>query len=91
MIYKILMVYLILINLCSYLAMYIDKKRAKKNKYRIPERTLFMLVALGGGIGGIVGMNQFRHKTKHWYFKYGFPAIVISQIVLIIGIGILIY
>lgn len=71
--------------------MYIDKKRAKKNKYRIPERTLFMLVALGGGIGGIVGMNQFRHKTKHWYFKYGFPAIVISQIVLIIGIGILIY
>ncbi len=80
-----IVIYLVIINICAYVAMYTDKKRAQKNLYRIPERTLFMLVIVGGSIGGILGMQQFRHKTKHWYFKYGFPAILVLQLLLVAG------
>ena len=64
--------------------MYIDKKRAIKNKWRIPEKNLFIIAALGGSIGSIAGMHLFRHKTKHWYFKFGMPVILICQIIIII-------
>lgn len=79
-------IYLVAINLISFLTMYIDKKKAKKGKWRISEWTLFMLVILGGGIGGIAGMKVFRHKTKKAKFYIGFPAIVILQIALVIWI-----
>lgn len=72
------------INLLGYLSMWSDKKRAIQGKYRISEKTLFTIALLGGSVGSILGMKHFRHKTKHWYFKYGMPAILIAQMVLII-------
>jgi len=67
--------------------MFIDKRKAKKSKRRIPENTLFGMVFLGGGIGGIVGMYAFRHKTKKAKFVVGFPAIIILQVLLAIAIS----
>ena len=52
--------------------------------YRIPEKTLFLPVLLGGGIGGTAGMFFFHHKTRHWYFRYGFPAIAIAQVAILL-------
>ena len=76
--------YVLCINLIGFLAMYIDKRKAKRNEWRIKEGTLMSSALLGGGIGGIIGMYKFRHKTKKLKFTVGFPTIVISQIVLII-------
>ena len=83
---KNIVIYLILINLITFLAMYIDKRKAKKGKRRIPEKTLFILVGLGGGIGGILGMYLFRHKTKKTRFVIGFPAILIFEALVVIAI-----
>ena len=66
--------------------MYIDKRKAKKGKRRIPEKTLFILVGLGGGIGGILAMYLFRHKTKKTRFVIGFPAILIFEVLVVIAI-----
>lgn len=77
---------LVLINIAAYISMGIDKKRAIKGKYRIPEKTLFILAILGGSLGSILGMQHFRHKTKHWYFKYGMPLILIVQLIVICAI-----
>ena len=76
--------YILVINLTGFIAMYIDKKRAKRNEWRIKEGTLLSIALLGGGIGSILGMYKFRHKTKKLKFTIGFPTIVITQIVLII-------
>lgn len=81
---KIAIIYIILTNVAGLLSMYIDKQRAIKNKWRIPEKTLFLIAILGGSIGSIGGMHLFRHKTKHWYFMYGIPAIFIIQIIIIL-------
>ena len=62
----------------------VDKSKARKRSWRIPESTLFVLALIGGSIGSIVGMHLFRHKTKHWYFLYGMPAILIIQILIVI-------
>lgn len=83
---KNIVIYLILINLITFLAMYIDKRKAKKGKRRIPEKTLFILVGLGGGIGGILAMYLFRHKTKKTRFVIGFPAILIFEVLVVIAI-----
>jgi len=83
-----ILIYLIAINLIAFLAMYIDKKRAKWGKWRIKESTLFTLVLLGGGIGGIAGMYTFRHKTKKPGFVIGFPAILIIEVICAIMINI---
>jgi uncharacterized membrane protein YsdA (DUF1294 family) len=64
--------------------MMIDKSRAKKDKWRIPERTLFLIAILGGSPGSILGMHLFHHKTKHWYFKFGMPLILILQVALVV-------
>lgn len=80
--YKILIVYMIAINLAGLLSMYIDKKRAVHKKWRIPEKTLFLVAILGGSAGSIAGMHLFRHKTKHWYFVVGMPLILVIQIIL---------
>lgn len=79
--FLIILIYIIIINLIAFLAMYIDKKRAKWGKWRIKESTLFILVLLGGGIGGIAGMKTFRHKTKKMRFVIGFPLILIVEVV----------
>lgn len=76
--------YILIINIIGFLSMYIDKRRAKRNEWRIKEGTLFSIALLGGGIGGIIGMYKFRHKTKKLKFTIGFPTIVILQIVLIV-------
>ncbi|MBQ6293789.1 MAG: DUF1294 domain-containing protein [Lachnospiraceae bacterium] len=75
--------WLVIINLVAFAIFGIDKKRAKKGQWRIPEKTLFLSAILGGSIGAILGMYLFRHKTKHWYFRIGIPAILIAQIVIV--------
>ena len=75
-----IIIYIAIISLIGYLSMWLDKRKAIKGKYRIPEKTLFLIAILGGSIGSILGMQHFRHKTKHWYFKYGMPAILLLQI-----------
>lgn len=70
---------LVLVNLVEFALMGWDKRRARRGEWRVRERTFFLLALLGGALGGIVGMQVFRHKTKHWYFRYGLPAILILQ------------
>ena len=77
-------VYLVIINIIGFLAMGIDKRKAKKNSWRIPEKTLFIITTLGGGIGTVTGMYVFRHKTKKIDFVIGLPAILILEIILIV-------
>lgn len=75
----ILGIYLLCINVVAFALMGIDKRRAKKGAWRIAERTLFLPVVLLGSLGGTIGMYAFHHKTRHWYFRYGFPAILVVQ------------
>ena len=72
--------YLIAVNVLAFVLMGLDKCRAKKNAWRIPERTLFLPVIFGGALGGVAGMRLFRHKTRHWTFRLGMPAILILQV-----------
>lgn len=72
--------YFIIMNIIGFAAMGIDKRRAVKGLWRISEATLFVIALIGGSIGSIVGMKVFHHKTRHWYFVYGMPAILILQI-----------
>lgn len=80
--WKILLVWLILTNLVGFVQMFVDKRKAQKDKWRIPEKQLFFVAAIGGSIGSILGMQVFRHKTKHNSFVFGMPAILIGQLVL---------
>lgn len=83
---KIIILYLLIINLAGFLSMGIDKRKAIKHKWRISEFTLFLFAILGGSIGSIIGMHLFHHKTRHWYFKWGMPLILILQIALIVAV-----
>lgn len=74
---------LAVMNVLAFALMGIDKLKARRGAWRIPEKTLFLVTALFGGLGGTLGMRFFRHKTKHWYFKYGFPALLAVQLVLL--------
>ena len=76
--------YLLLINALGFFLMLIDKRKAQKNLWRIPEATLLLSAALGGSIGALAGMYTFRHKTKHLKFTMGVPAILIAQIALVV-------
>lgn len=78
--WQVLYYYLIAVNVLAFVLMGIDKRRAKKNAWRIPEKTLFLPVIFGGALGGVAGMRLFRHKTRHWYFKYGFPLLLLLQL-----------
>ena len=78
---KNIIIYLVIINLIAFLAMWLDKRKAEKGKWRIPENSLLLLVLLGGGIGGIAGMYTFRHKTKKLQFTIGLPVITILEII----------
>ena len=78
--------YLLLINAAAFVLMLADKRKARKNRWRIPERTLILSAAFGGSIGALLGMYTFRHKTKHLKFTLGIPAILIAQISLAIWI-----
>lgn len=83
---KYILWYLLLINAAAFLLMLSDKRRAKKNRWRIRESTLMLSAALGGSIGALAGMYTFRHKTKHIKFTAGIPAILIAQILLVMYI-----
>ncbi len=80
-----IIIYLVVINLITFLVMWLDKRKAKKGRWRIPENTLLLFVLLGGGIGGIVGMYVFHHKTQKAKFVIGFPVILICEILIVIA------
>lgn len=80
---KYLIIYWILINLIGFLSMWIDKRKAIKNRWRISERTLFAIAFLGGTIGSFIGMYTFHHKTKTPKFMIGIPLILLGQIALV--------
>ena len=79
-----IIIYLVIINIIGFLIMFIDKQKAKKGKWRIPEKTLFIITAIGGGIGTIAGMYVFRHKTQKIAFVIGLPMITVLEIIVII-------
>lgn len=84
MLIKILCIYLLIINAVGLLLMLADKIKAKKNHWRIPEATLFLVAAIGGSVGSLMGMYMFRHKTKHFSFILGMPLILAAQIIMCI-------
>lgn len=77
-----LLLYLAAVNVATFLVYGSDKRRAKKDKRRVPGKTLFLLALIGGSVGAWAGMYAFRHKTRHWYFVWGIPAIVLVQVAL---------
>ena len=84
--WTVLLVWLAVINLLTFIVYGADKRRARKGKWRVPEKTLFLLPLLGGSIGALLGMRVFHHKTKHWYFVWGIPTILLAQIALAVWI-----
>ena len=75
--------YLLLINIVTFLAFAIDKRRAVIRKWRIPEKTLLGLSIIGGSAGGLIAMNFFRHKIRKAAFAYGLPIMLLAQIIVI--------
>ena len=84
---RVLLVYLLGINLAAFCLMAADKRRARRHRWRIPEHTLFAAAIFGGSLGAILGMYLCHHKTKHWYFVVGMPLILLVQILLGCWIG----
>lgn len=78
--HKVAFLYVIIMNIIGVMMMEIDKSRAKRHAWRIPERTLFLISLLGGSVGSLAGMYLFRHKTKHMKFVIGMPLILLIQI-----------
>ena len=78
---KLLIVYLLLINIAAFALFGADKRKARRNAWRISEKALFLSAVLGGSLGAVIGMRVFHHKTKHWYFVFGIPAILVLQII----------
>ncbi len=83
---QIIIAYLAVLNIAAFTAMGVDKWKAAHHAWRIPEAVLFLLVILGGSFGGFIAMHLFRHKTKHWYFTYGLPVILILQIAIVVAV-----
>lgn len=81
---KLILIYLLIINALGFLLMLVDKIKAKKNRWRIPERTLILTAVIGGSIGSLAGMYLFRHKTLHPKFTMGIPVILALQVVAVI-------
>lgn len=78
--------YLAMINFIGFALMGIDKYRAKKRAFRIPEATLFIVAIIGGSAGSLIGMYLFRHKTRHRSFVFGMPLILLLQIALVFAV-----
>ena len=78
--------YLLIVNLWGFLQMFIDKKKAERNYWRISEFSLFIPALLGGALGCILGMRLFRHKTKHLTFVIGMPLLLIIQVAAVLGL-----
>lgn len=84
----IIIIYFTIVNIAAFISMGLDKSKARNHRWRIPESMLFFFAIIGGSIGSILGMHIFRHKTKHWYFVWGMPLILVVQLALI---GLLIF
>ena len=80
---KLILTYLVIINIAAFIAFGIDKWRAQNNAWRIPETTLFLLAIIGGSIGAEIGMHVWHHKTRHLSFIIGIPIILLLQIIVI--------
>ena len=76
-----LILYLFAVNITAFALFGADKRKARRNAWRISEKALFLSAVLGGSLGAMVGMRVFHHKTKHWYFVFGIPAILVLQII----------
>ena len=81
---KLLIAYLLIMNIAGIIIMAIDKSKARHHAWRIPEKSLFGVSLLGGSLGTWAGMYIFRHKTKHWYFVIGMPAICVLHLIFLI-------
>ena len=86
---RLILLYLLIINAVGFLLLMVDKFKAKKNLWRIPEATLMGVAAIGGSVGALIGMYTVRHKTKHLKFTLGIPLILAVQVVLFIWIVVL--
>ena len=75
--WQILGLYLLAVNVAALWVMGVDKARSRKGRWRISEKALFLPAVLGGGLGGVLGMHLFHHKTRHWYFRWGFPLLLV--------------
>ena len=78
--------YLAAVNLVTFTVYGVDKAKARRGAWRVPEKTLFLLPLLGGSVGALMGMRVFRHKTKHWYFVWGIPLILLAQLALAVWV-----
>lgn len=74
--------WILLLSMADYVLMGVDKWKARRGAWRVPEKTFFLVAILGGTPGAILGMWTFHHKTRHWYFKWGLPAILVAQVAL---------
>lgn len=83
---ELLLLYLLIINAAGFVLMLVDKLKAKKKLWRIPEATLMTIAALGGSVGSLIGMYTVRHKTKHLKFTLGIPLILAVQVILAVVI-----
>lgn len=81
-----LVIYLVVVNLIGFIMMGMDKSRARKRAWRIPEAHLFVVALIGGSIGSIIGMYTFHHKTRHWIFVFGMPIILALQIIAVVAL-----
>ncbi len=83
---RLIISYLIIVNMIGFALMGIDKRRAIRRSFRIPEATLFLVAVIGGSLGSILGMYTFRHKTRHRIFTIGMPIILIIQIAITVAV-----
>ena len=83
---KFMMIYLIMINILAFLMMKLDKYKARKHAWRVPEKSFFLLSIIGGSLGTWIGMYICHHKTRQWYFVVGIPIILSLQILLILKV-----
>ena len=79
--WQLLALYLAAVNLAAFALMGADKRRARRGRWRISEKALFLPALFGGALGGLLGMRLFRHKTRHWYFRWGLPTMLLLQAV----------
>ena len=84
--WQLLGLYLLAVNAAAFCLMGTDKRRARRGTWRVSEKALFLPAILGGALGGLLGMRVFHHKTRHWYFRWGMPAILVLQIAAVVAV-----
>jgi len=78
--YNAVLVYLLIINLLGFITVIFDKNKAKRRRFRVPEKYFFLIGVLGGALGVYLGMRLFRHKTRHRRFVYGIPLLIVVNL-----------